>query len=58
MESILLFLITGGLKVLEELVFRSDLMVVLKVIDHLTEVMREPLKVDLARDGAPPKVVM
>ena len=58
MESILLFFITGCLKVLEEFILCSDFMMVLKMIDHLAEVMRESLKVDLARDGTPPKVVM
>ena len=58
MESILLLLITAGLKVLKELILCSYLVMVLKMIYHLTKVMRESLKVDLARDGTPPKVVM
>ena len=58
MEGILLFLITAHLEILKKLIFRSDFVMVLKMINHLTEVMRKSLKVDLSGDGAPPKVVM
>ena len=58
MECILLFLITASLEILEELILCRDLVMMFKMINHLAKVMWESFKVDLARDGAPSKVVM
>lgn len=46
------------LEVLEKLVLGRHFMVVLEVVDNLTEVVGEPVEVDLARDWCPPEVEM
>ena len=58
MECVLLFLITASLEILKKLILCRDFVMMFKMINHLAKVMWESFKVDLARDRAPPKVVM
>ena len=57
-ERILLVLIVVALKILEELVFGRDLVVMLEMIHHLPEVVTQAIKVDLPTDRTPSKVEM
>jgi hypothetical protein len=42
--------------IFEKLILRCDLVMPLDVVDHLDEVMRDALEVDVAWDWCPPKV--
>ena len=55
-EGILASLIVVRLEVLEEFVLRGNLVVGLKVVDHLAEVVGQPLEVDLLGNRAPSEV--
>lgn len=58
MEGVLILLIVESFKVLEEFIFSGHFVMVLEVVDNLTEVVRQSIEVDLARDGRPPEVEM
>ena len=58
MECILTSLIVELLQILKQLILSRDLLMIFEMIDHLSEVMRKALKVNLARDRCPPEVVV
>ena len=51
-------LIVELLQILKQLILSRDLLMIFEMIDHLSEVMRKALKVNLARDRCPPEVVV
>ena len=57
-ERILLVLVVVAFKILEELVFGRDLVVMLEMIHHLPEVVTQAIKVDLPTHWTPSKVEM
>ena len=58
MECILTSLVVELLQILKQLILSRDLLMIFEMIDHLPEIMRKALKVNLARDRCPPKVVV
>ena len=56
MEDILLLFITVGFQVFEKLILRRDLVMMLKVVHHLSKVMGQTLEIHLSRDGCPPEM--
>lgn len=55
-KRVLVPLVVVALQVLEQLVLRRDLVVVLKVVHHLTKVVAQALEVYLTADRAPAEV--
>ena len=53
MENVLVFTITMSLDILKQFVLRTDLLVMLVMIDHLAKVHGKTIKIDPAADRRP-----